>query len=267
MKKIGLYFILLLGSFVSAFPLYYLFISTTNSAKEIGEGKLTIGKELSQNLTELFSTYDFVQLTYNTLKITVISVVLSLAIASLSAYGFEKYQTKFSERIYTVLLMIMIVPQAALIVPLFKMMAGWNLVNTPWSVIFPSITNIFLIFFFRQGFKLFPDDIIEAAKIDGANGFKTFYAIVVPSMKSTFASGTILSFLSNWNAFLIPLIMLQTDDQATLPLLISGLSTASYETNYHIQMLAIALTTIPTLFLFIFVQRYFMEGMQGSIKR
>ncbi|EST90287.1 hypothetical protein T233_00590 [Vagococcus lutrae LBD1] len=161
----------------------------------------------------------------------------------------------------------MMVPQAALMVPLFKMMAGWNLVNTPWSVIFLSITTIFLIFFFKQGFKLFSDDIIEAAKIDGAKGFKTFYAMVVPSMKSTFASGTILSFLSNWNAFLIPLIMLQTDDQATLSLLISGLSTASYETNYHIQRLAIALTTIPILFLFIFVQRYFMEGMQGSTKR
>lgn len=89
----------------------------------------------------------------------------------------------------------MTVPQAALMVPLFKMMAGWNLVNTPRSVIFPSITNTFLIFFFRQRLKLFPDDIIETAKIDGANGFKTFYAIVIPSMKLTFASGTILSFL------------------------------------------------------------------------
>lgn len=130
----------------------------------------------------------------------------------------------------------------------------------------PFVSNIFLIFLFRQSFKSFPDEILDSARMEGAGSYTIFFRIVFPMMKSTFAAAAIYSFMNSWNSFLLPLVVLQTEDRYTVTLLISSLTTASYVADYGVQMVAIVISTIPTLLLFLFMQRHFVAGMTGSIK-
>lgn len=268
-KKAGMtfkYIILIFFSFISIFPFYWMIAGATNTTNQIAEGKLTMGNQLWVNLQQLFAQYDIPLIMGNSLKISLVTVFFSLLITSLAAFGFEKFKTKQSEIIYTVILLFMMIPLAALIIPLFKMMAGLRLINQHIAIILPLVNNLFLIFFFRQSFKSFPDEIMDASRMEGAGNYTIFFRIVFPMMRPTYSAAAIYSFMNSWNSYLLPLIFLQTEDKFTMTLLISSLSQSSYIANYAIQMVAILIATIPTLILFLFMQKGFVQGMAGSLK-
>ena len=260
------YAFLIISSFISIFPFYWMIAGATNTTNQIAEGKLTFGNQLWVNLQGLLGAYNIPLIMWNSLKISSITVVFSLLVTSLAAFGFEKFKTKTSEWIYTVILLFMMIPLAALVIPLFKIMAGLQLVNQHLAIILPAVNNLFLIFFFRQSFKSFPNEIIDASKIEGAGNYAIFFRIVFPMMKSTYAAAAIYAFMNSWNSYLLPLIFLQTENKYTMTLLISSLSSASYVANYGMQMVAIVIATIPTLILFLFMQKGFVKGMTGSLK-
>ncbi|MER2131983.1 MAG: carbohydrate ABC transporter permease [Carnobacterium inhibens] len=260
------YTFLILCSFVSIFPFYWMIAGATNTSNQIAEGKLSIGSNLLKNLSDLLEGYNIPLIMWNSLKVSLITAVLSLIVTSMAAFGFEKFTTRKSEIIYSILLLFMMIPFATLVIPLFKMMAGLDLINQHLAIILPSISNIFLIFFFRQSFKSFPDDIIDSGRVEGAGNYKIFFKLVFPMMKSAYAAAAIYSFMNAWNSYLLPLIILQTEDKYTMTLLISGLSSASYVANYGVQMVAITIATMPTLVLFLIMQKSFVAGMTGSLK-
>lgn len=260
------YTFLILCSFVSIFPFYWMIAGATNTSNQIAEGKLSIGSNLLKNLSDLLEGYNIPLIMWNSLKVSLITAVLSLIVTSMAAFGFEKFTTRKSEIIYSILLLFMMIPFATLVIPLFKMMAGLDLINQHLAIILPSVSNIFLIFFFRQSFKSFPDDIIDSGRVEGAGNYKIFFKLVFPMMKSAYAAAAIYSFMNAWNSYLLPLIILQTEDKYTMTLLISGLSSASYVANYGVQMVAITIATMPTLVLFLIMQKSFVAGMTGSLK-
>lgn len=262
----GIYALLIVAAFVSIFPFYWMIAGATNTSNAVAEGSIAMGSHFMENFRTLNAAYEVETVLWNSFKIAIISVVLNLLITSLAAFGFEKMKTKASEKVYTLLLVSMMIPFSALVIPLYRMMAELKLVNTHTAVIIPTMANIFLIFFFRQNFKAFPNAILESAKIDGASTLRTFFTIVVPSMKSTYAAATIYAFMSSWNSFMWPLIVLQTNDKATMPLLISTITTASYIADYGMQMMALVITTIPMIIIFFSMQRQFVEGLVGTIK-
>ncbi|MER2175284.1 MAG: carbohydrate ABC transporter permease [Carnobacterium sp.] len=238
----------------------------TNTSNQIAEGKLSIGSNLLKNLSDLLEGYNIPLIMWNSLKVSLITAVLSLIVTSMAAFGFEKFTTRKSEIIYSILLLFMMIPFATLVIPLFKMMAGLDLINQHLAIILLSVSNIFLVFFFRQSFKSFPDDIIDSGRVEGAGNYKIFFKLVFPMMKSAYAAAAIYSFMNAWNSYLLPLIILQTEDKYTMTLLISGLSSASYVANYGVQMVAITIATMPTLVLFLIMQKSFVAGMTGSLK-
>ena len=260
------YTFLILCSFVSIFPFYWMIAGATNTSNQIAEGKLSIGSNLLKNLSDLLEGYNIPLIMWNSLKVSLITAVLSLIVTSMAAFGFEKFTTRKSEIIYSILLLFMMIPFATLVIPLFKMMAGLDLINQHLAIILPSVSNIFLVFFFRQSFKSFPDDIIDSGRVEGAGNYKIFFKLVFPMMKSAYAAAAIYSFMNAWNSYLLPLIILQTEDKYTMTLLISGLSSASYVANYGVQMVAITIATMPTLVLFLIMQKSFVAGMTGSLK-
>lgn len=260
------YVILSVFAFLSVFPFYWMIVGATNPSNDIAQGKLIPGFFLIQNIRDLFSNYNITQVMWNSLKISLTTTILSLIVTSLAAFGFEKFTTRKSETIYSILLLFMMIPFASLVIPLFKMLATAGLINTHAAIILPTVTNIFLVFFFRQSFKSFPDEIIDAARIEGAGNFMIFFRVVIPMMRSTYAAAAIFAFMNSWNSYLLPLIVLQTQDKFTMTLLISGLSTSSYVANYGVQMVAIVIATLPTLILFFFMQKSFVAGMTGSLK-
>lgn len=267
------YIFLILVSFVSIFPFAWMIISATNKSVDITRGSLLPGSNLMVNIQNLLSSdLGFVSSLLNSAVIAIITTILALFISSLAGYGFEIFATKSREILFTILLLSMMVPFSALMIPLFKLFSFFNStplkfmgLNTLLAVITPSISTAFLIFFFRQNTKSFPKEILEAARIDGLGEFSIFLKIYIPTMKSTYAAAAIITFMNSWNNYLWPLIALQSPNKRTIPLIISTLG-SSYTPDYGMIMVAIVIATLPTALVFFVMQKQFVEGMVGSIK-
>lgn len=250
-----------------------MIFGTTSNTQSIVSGSMEIGSDFMKNMQSLFANdLDFVKGLGNSAVIAIITTILALLITSAAGYGFEIYKTKKRERLFNILLLSMMVPFAALMIPLFRMFS--NLSSTPLSslgidsffaVILPSVSTAFLIFFFRQNTKSFPKDMIEAARIDGVSEIGIFFKIFMPTIKNTYAAAAIITFMNSWNNYLWPLISLQSPDKRTTPLILSAMG-ASYTPDYGMIMCAIVIATIPTAVIFFVMQKYFVEGMIGSVK-
>ena len=265
LHRIMVYTLLSIAAFVSVFPFLWLILGATNISPDILSGKTTPGHALFDNIVKLTQQVDLVQLFYNSTKIAVIATALTLVVASLAGYAFEIFRTKLSERIFAGLLAMLSIPFAALMIPLFIIMAKLHLINTHTAIIIPTIASIFMIFYFRQATKSFPTELRDAARVDGLNEWQIFFYIYVPVMRSTYAAATIIVFMANWNNYLWPLIVLQTNDTKTITLAVASLLSA-YVPDYGVVMVATTLATLPTLFIFFVLQKQFVQGLLGSLK-
>mgnify|MGYP000667562076 CR=1 FL=1 len=264
-NKAFMYIFLILVSIICIFPFIWMLISTTNLSKDITLGKMTIGAELLNNFRRLSEMVDLKQVLFNSSKIAIIVTIVAIVVCSMAGYGFEMYRSKYKNYLFILLLVSMMLPFSAMMIPLFKMFSKMGLLNTHIAVIIPGIATAFLIFFFRQSNKTFPRELMEAARIDGLNEVQIFFKVYMPSMKSTFSAAAIITFMASWNGFLWPLIVLQSPDKKTLPLVISSLSSA-YQPDYGVIMAAILISVIPTVLIFFLLQKNFVEGMVGSVK-
>ncbi|MEZ0537358.1 carbohydrate ABC transporter permease [Caldicellulosiruptoraceae bacterium PP1] len=272
MKKIRIikysvgYIFLIIMSVVSIFPFFWMIVDMTNKSVDINKGKLIFGNALTENLNNLFNNYEVGRIIFNSFKISLIVVIGSLIISSMAAYGFEFYPSKNREKVYSVLLATMMIPFAALIVPLFRLMVTFNLLDSHWGVILPMLSSVFLIFFFRQSFKLYPKEIIMAGRVDGASELRIFTSIVFPSMKSTYAAAAIYSFMTSWNSYLWPLIVLQSDEKKIMTLLVSTLA-SGYNPDLGVIMTTVVIATLPMIIVFFSLQKYFVQSILGSVKQ
>jgi len=260
-----MYIFLIIVVSIFVFPFIWMIIGSTNSSVEITKGTLKLGNEIVNNWLKLNKDNEALLAFWNSAKITLVTTAFAILVCSLAGYGFEKYSSKALNIVYSLFLLSMMIPFAAQMVPLFKMMNTFGLLDNHLAVILPNIAMPFLIFYFRQSFKAFPNELIEAARIDGASEFLIFFKIVMPSMKSTFAAGAIYAFLKQWNNYIWPLIILQTNQKRTLTLFVSSLSSAYY-VDYGPLMLALVFSTIPVLIIFMIMQKQFVEGIVGSSK-
>ena len=240
LHRIMIYTLLSIAAFVSVFPFLWLILGATNISPDIQSGKVTPGHALFDNIVKLTQQVDLVQLFYNSTKIAVIATALTLVVASLSGYAFEIFRSKLSDRIFAGLLAMLSIPFAALMIPLFIIMAKLHLINTHTAIIIPTIASIFMIFYFRQATKSFPTELRDAARVDGLNEWQIFFYIYVPVMRSTYAAATIIIFMANWNNYLWPLIVLQTNDTKTITLAVASLLSA-YVPDYGVVMVATAI--------------------------
>ena len=267
------YIFLIVVSFLSVFPFFWMVVSATNNAREVNAGKLTFGAHLAENFGNLFHhELGFGTSLWNSALIAAVTTVLALLVSSVAGYGFEIFRSKSRDRVFNILLVSMMVPFCALMIPLYRMfgaagkagLTGVGL-NTLFSVIAPYVCTAFLIFFFRQNTKSFPKDILEAARIDGLNEPEIFVHMYMPIMRSSYAAGAIITFMSSWNNYLWPLVALQDPQKRTVPLILSAMG-SSYTPDYGMIMTGIVIATLPTGFLFFVMQKQFVAGMIGSIK-
>ena len=261
----SMYAFLSLFAFISLFPFYWMLVSSTNTSVEINTGVFTFGHHLLENLNNLNQKVDLTLILWNTAKIAIISTLVTVFISSVAGYGFEIYKNKSRERVYGLLLITMMVPFAALMIPLFTMMAKLGLLDTHLAVIIPGIASVFIIFYFRQCTKSFPSELIDAARVDGVKDWKIFLYIYLPVMKTSYAAAFIIVFMASWNSFLWPLIVLQSNELKTINLILSSLSSA-YFPDLGMVMVGTVIATLPTLLVFFFMQKQFVAGMTGSVK-
>lgn len=259
------YIFLSVIALISVFPFLWMIISATNSSMDIILGKMSFGKELMNNIQNLLSAGDLLNCLKNSAILSLLITTLSILICSLAGYGFVVFKSRVKEFWFSFILLSMMIPTSSLIIPMFKMFSKMGLLNTKIGVLLPSLSTAFLIFFFRQNAKSFPMETIQAARIDGLGELGIFFRIFMPMMKSTYSAAIIITFMSSWNNYMWPLISLQTEDQRTLPLLISSLGTA-YTPDYGMIMVGIIITTIPSALIFFLMQKSFVNGMMGSVK-
>jgi|SRR5690606_1272733 len=271
LKTTGTYIFLILAAFISIFPFLWMLISATNTSADVTKGKLIPGSYFFDNISNLFSSIDIGTALINSAKVSITTTLLSLVIASLAGYGFEIYRSKAKDVVFSILLLSMMIPFAAIMIPLFQMFAKLSSVapaigiDTLSGVILPTVVTAFLIFFFRQSTKMFPKELLEAGRIDGLSELGLFIRVYAPTMKTTYAAAGIITFMASWNNYLWPLIVLQSPENQTIPMLISQLG-SSYSPDYGMIMTAIVISTIPTALVFFFMQKHFVAGMTGSVK-
>lgn len=268
MRKIKLilkHAFLMISSLICLFPFYWMIVGATNLSKDITKGKLWFGTEFMNNFRAVQDTADIFQAILNTATITIIQVPLALLICSMAGYGFEKYPSKARNKLFNVFLLTMMIPFAAIMIPLFNFVFDVGLIDTKVSVIVAALSNTFLIFFFRQSFKALPNEMIEAARIDGASEIGIFFRIAMPPMKSTFAAGFIYAFMKEWNNYLWPLLTLQSSENRTLTLFLSSISSAYY-VDYGQILVSVVIATLPTILIFMTMQKHFVSGILGASK-
>lgn len=264
-QSLVMHFFLLVMSLLSLFPFFWMVVSSTNKTADINMGKLSFGDQLLINFSHLTEQVDLPLVFWNTAKIAVISTIATLAVCSLAGYAFEIYRSKGRDRVYTWLLMTMMVPFAALMIPLFTMFGKAGLLDTHFAVILPTVSSAFIIFYFRQSTKTFPKELIDAARVDGVKEWKIFCYVYVPVMRSTYSAAFIIVFMASWNAFLWPLIVLQSNELKTINLVLSSFASA-YSPDFGLIMVGTVLSTLPSLFIFFAMQKQFVASMTGAIK-
>ena len=264
-SRFFMYAFLVIVSFISVFPLYWAFISACNNTQQILGGRMIPSVYLVQNLQNLFAQQDVLNAMKNSFATSILQTVLALVVSSIAGYGFEIYHDKYKDGVMAVLMLAMMVPFVAVLVPLFQMFSKAGLLNTWIGFFLPSLATPFLIMYFRNSARTFPRDTIEAARIDGLNEFQIFTKMFVPMMKPTYASAATITFMNAWNAYLWPKVIMQTSNATTMPMLVSNLM-AGYVIDYGVVMAGVTLCSLPTIIIFFLLQKSFTNAVAGAVK-
>ncbi len=202
----------------------------------------------------------------NSLVITILSVVLTLLICYFVAYGLTMYDFKFKNVLFTIVLATMMVPFEILMLPLYKEIIAFKLIDTYTGVIIIGLCGASTIFFFKQYLSGLPKDLLDAARIDGCNEYSISVKIILPLAKPAFASMGILCAMGSWNAILWPLLVLKGANKFTLPIGLNTLLTP-YGNNYDVLIAGSMFGILPILVIFLIFNRYIIDGMTaGAVK-
>ena len=264
-RLIPTYIFLIIVSFISVFPLYWMIAAATNRSVDVARGKITFGSYALENFQNLTSQTDLWGALGNSFLYAIVQTVVALFICSLAGFGFELYHDKGKDKVFSILLLAMMIPQVATMIPLFKMISSAGLLNTVWAFILPSISTPFLIMMFRQNSRNFPIYIMEAARLDGLSEFQIYFRMYMPVMKSTYAAAAVITFMNAWNAYLWPKVVMADTRAQTMPMLIANLA-SGYTVDYGMLMMGVLFCSIPTMIIFFVLQKQFAEGITGSVK-
>ena len=256
------YVLLIIFAFIMLMPFVWMLLSTFKDQRELFEfpPKFLPKKLTLNNYIEVFKTVPFVRYYLNSLLVTFSSVVLNLFSSSLAGYAFAKYRFKGREIIFKVILGAMMIPFPVTIIPLYIMVYDLGLVDSYFALIITGSVSIFGTFLMRQFIVNIPDDLLDAARIDGSSEFGTYVRIILPNLKAPLSALAVFSFMSTWNAFLWPLLVVNDDRHRTVQLGVQFF-TQRYGDLIHLQITAAAMAIIPIIVLYLFLQRQFIQGI------
>ena len=261
----GTYVFLIVVSLFSVFPLFWMLVASTNKSVDVISGTLIPGAHLIENYNTLVAGTGLWTAMWNSFKYASVLTLCSLIVCSLAGYGFEIYHSRSKDRLFGVILLAMMVPFAATMIPLYQMCSRMGILNSTVGFILPTISTPFLIMLFRQNSRSFPHELIDASRIDGLNELQIFLRVYIPTQRSTFAAAMTIIFMNGWNSYLWPKVIMLNNESITMPMLIAGLQ-SGYVTDFGVLMLAVLFCTLPTVIIFFFLQKQFAQGILGSVK-
>lgn len=263
-----LYGALLVGAAVTLLPLLWMVAASFMPTGEANSypPRLWPSEPTLEQYRILFERLDVARFLLNSALIAGGVTAISLLLNSMAGYAFAKLRFRGRRRIFGGLLGALVIPAQVAMLPLFLLLKQMGLVNTYWGVIVPGMATIFGIFLIRQYALSIPDELLDAARIDGAGEFRIYLSIVLPLCKPILITLAIFTFLASWNAFMWPLIVLTDDDMYTLPVALANL-VGEHAQDIELMMAGSVLTVLPVLLLFLALQRYYIQGiMLGSVK-
>ena len=218
------------------------------------------------NYRELFARAGMLRYLANSLLLAAAVTLLSLVLNTMAGYAFAKLAFTGRERIFKLLIGALVIPGQVAMMPLFLMLKEMGLVNSYGGIVVPAMAGIFGIYLVRQYARTIPDELIEAARVDGAGELRIFATVVVPLLRPVLASLAVFTFLGCWNDFMWPLIVLTDEELQTLPVALASLSREHVQDN-ELMMSGAVITVLPVLVLFLAMQRYYIAGiLAGSVK-
>ena len=260
--------VVLIGVLLTAIPFIYMITASFRNQGELYSLPVTIMPREwhGHNYQKLFGDTNFVIWYGNTIFTAGIRTVVGVYFAALAGAAFAKYSFRFKRFFFFLVLATLTLPFQVLLIPLFLMMVDFGWVDTYWAVIVPGIVGAFNIFLMRQYIEAVPDELMDAARIDGASEFGIFHRIILPLVRPALGVVAILTFVNTWNDFLWPLIVLHDDTKYMLSIGIATMD-GPYDVEIGAIMAASFLSTLPIVIIFILMQRQIIAGLtQGAIR-
>ena len=256
------YLILVAGAFIMVFPFVWMIIASLMTAGEIQLRPpvwLPAEPQFS-NYSDLAASIPMGRLYFNSLFTSGLIVFGVLLSSSLAGFAFAKYRFPGRELLFYIILATMMIPFFVTLIPVFFIVRQLGWIDTYQGLVAPGLTSAYGIFLMRQFIITLPDELIDAARIDGASELRIYWRIIVPLVKPALATLGTFTFIGSWNAFLWPLLVINSRELMTLPLGINSMKSL-YADNTNLLMAGTAVAVIPMLFVFIFLQRYFIQGI------
>jgi multiple sugar transport system permease protein len=270
MKRYFIHALMIAMGLLAVVPIYILLINATRNIEQINSGlSIVPGVSALKNWQTLTGRgfqiwHGFGNSAFISTSVTIISVYFS----ALTAYGLHVYRFRGRAVIWAIILVIMMLPGSLTFIGFYQQMASWRLTDTYLPLILPSIAAAATVLFIRQYMSsVLSMELVDAARIDGANEFRIFNNIILPVTIPALAAQSIFTFVGSWNNYLVPAVIISSQDKYTLPMLIMTLRGDIYRTDYGAIYLGIAASLIPILIFYSFMSRFIISGLtMGSIK-
>lgn len=272
-KRVVQYFLMVLLALVFLFPIIWAFLSSFKTEQNVVAfpPQLIPSPLVIENYTTVIARYPYLGWMINSIKITFASTLLVLFLSSLAAYAMARLEFRFKKALFSMITAMMLIPIQGYMIPLFKMLSALGMRSSPKlstiSLVLTAGANITSLFILTSFFREIPMSLEEAAQIDGCSHFRFFATILLPLSKPALSSVAILTFITNWNQFMWPSIVLSGDNNLTLPVGIAryfGAATNDAAFRYGPSLAAACMAVIPTIIVFLSLQRYFVEGIVSS---
>ena len=269
-KRIFQYAVMVALSLVFLFPILWAFLSSFKTEQNVVAfpPQFIPSPIVGTNYMTVLGKYPYSGWMLNSVVITVLSTLLVLVISSMAAFAFARMEFRFRNALFTLITAMMLIPIQGYMIPLFKMLSAMGLRSTPQlshlSLILTAGANITSLYILTSFFKGIPLSLEEAAQIDGCSDLRFFGVILLPLSKAALSSVAILTFITNWNQFLWPSIVLTGDKNLTLPVGIAryfGAAGQDAAFRYGPSLAAACMAIIPTLIIFLLLQKHFVEGI------
>jgi multiple sugar transport system permease protein len=268
MTRVLLYALLVIGAVLALVPMIWMVSASLMRSGEASSfpPHFFPSSPTLEHYTDLFTRLNLGRYLLNSAFVAVVVTSASLIINAMAGYAFAKLRFRGRDRLFRLLSTGLVLPVQVAMLPLFLLLKNMGLINTYWGVIIPGLASIFGIFLVRQYALAIPDEMLDAARVDGASEFRIFWSIVVPGIMPILATLSIWTFLATWNDFMWPLIVLSDSSHYTLPVALANLS-GEHVQDTELMMAGSVLTVIPVMLVFLFLQRYYIQGvMAGSVK-
>lgn len=263
-RSILLHAVIIAGAAVMFFPFLWTIITSITPGAGLTQTPALIPENPSlEAYLRLFAERPFGRQIANSLLLAVITTVVQLVTSATAAYAFSRLPFRGRGVVFAVYLATMMIPLQVLVVPLFVELKTFGLINTYLGALLPTFASAFGIFLLRQAVNQVPRELDEAATLDGAGHFRTFFSIILPNIRPALATLTVFAFMGSWNSFLWPLVVLRKPELQTLPVALAGLQ-GQYTTDWDVVMAGSVVSVLPILAIYLFAQKYVIQGVASS---